>query len=106
MRIRRAARQKKELLKELARKRAEMEEMKSFLSDLMVNRWWRSWNKSLELSFSVDPHISSGESTNERVIHAKGQAISWTVVTNMKPALESFCPTELLIDQRWLYGCW
>ena len=56
--------------------------MKSYLSDLKVDRWWRSWNKKvttslsvapgLEVSFTMAQDILSGESNSEGVINAKG----------------------------------
>ena len=40
VRVRRAATQKKEMLKELASKKAEKEAVDAYLAELMVERWW------------------------------------------------------------------
>ena len=56
VRVRRAAPQKRALLKELARKKAEREAVEeAYLADLMVDRWWGRWNRKVTISLSVAP---------------------------------------------------
>ena len=56
-RVRRAARQKRELLSELEGKRQEREAVESYLTALLLERWWNRWSRKETLTTPLCPGL-------------------------------------------------
>ena len=93
IRVRRATRQRRELLNELESKRKERKAVESYLTALLLERGWSRKETSripvclgLDISLTVTPDLSPGERKAERVLRARGEIISWSVTAEVKPA--------------------
>ena len=96
IRVRRAAAQKRVLLRELENRREESKAIELYLTDLLIERWWSRWSREETTSLPVSPglvirltitqDISPGKRKAEGTIKAKGQVITWTLVAEVKLA--------------------
>ena len=97
LRIRRAAAQKKSILIKLESRREEKKGLEQHLMDLLVESSWSRWSSEessttqistgLVVSLAITPDISPGKKRAGGEVRAKGKIISWSLMTETRPAL-------------------